>query len=314
MNRRLFPSLDQLDIQLMAELESDARQTYQNLAAKLGMNRTTVASKMKRLLDNNVIQVVCWPDPLALGYEFAVHIAIYAQPARLNSVADSLSACPQILNVWICTGRFNIHAYALFRQHEELSAFISEELGPIDGISNIETLGTLEIVKAVSRLLSDEKEPPRLESPQQDLDELDLKLIRELQNNARQRAGSLSKKLDITEPTVLRRIQRLLDERVIQIRTGIHPLALGYERSAYIGLKCDPDKVREVSDAVASYKQVSYVEICAGRYDITAFVLFRKTSDLRQFITEKLGAIPGLREIETSLTSKFVKYFDRIPL
>ena len=314
MNRRHFPSLDQLDLQLMAELESDARQTYQSLAAKLAVNRATVASKMKRLLDNNVIKVVCWPDPLALGYEFAVHLAIYAQPARLTSVADRLAACPQVLNVWLCTGRFNISAYALFREREELSAFISNELGPIDGILYVETFGTLEIVKAVARLLSDKKELPRLESPQQDLDELDLRLIRELQSDARQRARSLGRKLGVTETTVLRRTQRLLNERVIQIRTGINPVAVGYEGSAYIGLKCDPDKVRKVADAVASNKQVSYVAICAGRYDITAFVLFRKMSDLRQFITGELGAIPGLREIETSFTSKFVKPFDQIPV
>jgi hypothetical protein len=46
--------------------------------------------------------------------------------------------------------------------------------------------------------------------------------------------------------------------------TIVHPLALGYEGIAIIGLKCNPDKVREIAYAVASYKHVQYVGICAG--------------------------------------------------
>jgi Lrp/AsnC family transcriptional regulator for asnA, asnC and gidA len=200
----------------------------------------------------------------------------------------------------------------LFRERRELSAFISNELGSIDGILHIETLGLLETVKAVARLLSDENESPRPEGSPNNLDELDLKLIGELQSDARQKASSLSKKLDTTETTVLRRMQRLVDERVIRIRAGIYPWALGYEGSAFLGIKCDPAKVSDIADAIASHKQVGYVAICAGRYDISTFVWYKKMSDLRQFITAELGAIPGLRDIETSLTSKFVKYYERI--
>lgn len=309
-----FPDLDETDILLVSELESDARQTYQDLAAKLGINRLTVANKMKHLLDNDIIRVVCWPDPLALGYEFSVYLAIDAQPSQINNVTQSLATCPQIMSVWLCTGRFNVGAFALFREHRELAAFISDQLGPIEGISRLETLGLIEVTKAMTKLLSDETEFPSPKSPIRNVDELDLRLIGELQDDARQRAGPLSKKLGVTESTILRRIQRLVDERVIRIRAGIHPWAIGYEGSAYLGIKCHPAKVGEVADAIASHKQVGYVTICVGRYDIFAFVWFKKMNDLRRFLTVELGNIPGLKDIETSLTSRFVKYFDRIPV
>jgi DNA-binding Lrp family transcriptional regulator len=311
MKANRFPGLDKIDIRLVTELESDARQTYRDLANKLGMNRITVANKINNLVDNDVIGFVCLPDPLALGYEFAVYLAINAQPAQLNNVANRLATSPQIFSTWLCTGRFNIGAFALFRKRRELSDFISNELGTIDGLY-VETLGLLEIVKAVARFLSDEKESQYLEGPRHNPDELDLKLIRELQSDARQKPNSLAKKLGTNETTVLRRIQRLVNERVILIRVGINPSVVGYEGSAYLGMKCDPAKIREVADAVASYKQVGYVAVCAGRYDILTFVWYKKMSDLRRFITVELGAIPGLREIEISLISKFIKYFDQI--
>jgi len=72
MSTRRFPSLDPDDIQLMTELESDATQIYKDLADKLGMSRPTVASKVRKLLDSDVIKIICWADPVALGYKQAI--------------------------------------------------------------------------------------------------------------------------------------------------------------------------------------------------------------------------------------------------
>ena len=314
MNTRHFPGLDSLDIQLMGELESDARQTYKDLAAKLGMGRSAVTSRVQRLLDNNVIRIFCWADPVALRYKLIVSFAISTQPGRIRDVADRLAACAQVLHVHLCTGHFDIAAWALFRDSESLEDFISNELGSMSGILHVEKTLTLQEVKVSSRLLTDEKELHYLENSVKDLDDLDLILIKELQANPRQRAGPLARKLGLYESTVRRRIQRLVDGHVVRIIAVIDPLVLGYEGSALIGLKCGPDKIREIANAVASHKQVQYVSICIGRYDIETFVIFGKLSDLRHFITVELGSIPGVRDTETAMNYKVVKTFYQIPV
>jgi Lrp/AsnC family transcriptional regulator for asnA, asnC and gidA len=146
------------------------------------------------------------------------------------------------------------------------------------------------------------------------LDDLDLNLIKELQINARQRTDGLARKFGVNNTTVTRRIQRLLNKDVIQFRTYIHPIALGYEGIALVGLRCNPVKVREVADAVASYKQVQYVGILAGRYDITAWVAFQKLNDLHHFVSVELGSITDLREIDTMIIYKIVKAVPQLPL
>jgi len=314
MSAKHFPSLDQFDIQLMGELESDTRQTYKSLASKLGVSRPTVTNKVQRLQDSGVIRNICWADPMALGYKYIVTLAISAQPGLIGDVANRLAACQLVSQISLCFGRFNIVAWAIFRKGEDVSDFLLNELGPITGVLQLETMLTIQLVKVTPRLLTDEKEPRHPENTAKDLDDLDLKLISELQIDARQKASHLARKFGVYKSTILRRIQRLMDEHVIRIGTSIHPFALGYEGIAIIGLKCDTDKVMEVADAVVPYKQVQYAGICTGRYDITAWVAFQKLSDLRHFVTVELGSIPGLKDTETMIVYKLVKAVHRLPL
>jgi len=313
-NSHLFPSIDQLDIRLIEEFESDARQTYKDLAAKLGVSNPTITGRVKRLVDGGVIRTICWADPISLGYKFRVIFAIYTLPGYGSDVADRLAANTRISAVHLCTGRFNVMAWALFRTGEDLSDFLSNELKPIPGVLHVETILTLQEVKVSLSLVATDKETRNPENSEKDLDDLDLKLIRELQTDARQKAGQLARKLGVYQSTVFRRMQKLMDEHVIRIGIYTHPFALGYEGVATIGLKCDPGKVRDVAEAVASYKQVQYVGICAGRYDIATWVVFRKLNDLRHFVTVELGSIPGLKDIDTIVNFKLVKMLFQIPI
>jgi DNA-binding Lrp family transcriptional regulator len=317
MSKRHFPSLDQMDIQVMGELESDARKTYSDIAVKLGINRFAIAKRVRRLLNSGVINIVCWADPVALGFEFIVTLAIDVQSGHIGAVARRLAACESVGYIHSCTGRFNIVAWAWLRKREDLETFLFKELDSIPGVLHVETRLTLQLVKVSPRMLADDKEPRRPENTAKclaDVDDLDLSLIKEFQINARQKTDQLARKFGVYKTTITRRIQRLLDEDVIRFRTYIHPFALGYEGNALVGLKCNPVKVSEVADAVASYKQVPYVGICAGRYDITAWVAFRKLSDLRHFVNVELGSIPDLREIDTMIVYKLVKAENKLPL
>ena len=313
MSTRKFPKLDSLDIRLLRELETDARQTYKSLAAKLGVSRPTITNRVRMLWDNGIIRIICWVDPVSLGYKFTVTLSIYAQSGQIGNVADKLAACPQVLHVHLCTGRFNIVAWALFRDSDDLSNFLLKDLGAIPGILHVETMLILQEVKMSPRLLTDAKGTSHPDNVAKDLDELDLKLITELQANVGQKARHLARKLGVYESTILRRTQKLIDEHVIRFITIIHPLAMGYEGIAIIGLKCSPDKVQEIANAVASYKEVLYAGLCAGRYDVITWVVFKELSDLRHFIAVELGNIPGLRETDTALNYKIVKLLGRLP-
>jgi Lrp/AsnC family transcriptional regulator for asnA, asnC and gidA len=128
-----------------------------------------------------------------------------------------------------------------------------------------------------------------------------------LQTDARQNSRLLARKLGTSQSTVLRKIQALQSSGVMRIATLANPLALGYEGVASIGMRFDPAKVDEGARLIGSYRNVQTVAVCAGRYDVIAWVMFRELNDLSRFVTLELGSIPGLQHSETMTSLRIIK-------
>lgn len=302
-----FPSLDQLDIRLIEELETDVRQTYKDLAAKLEVSIPTITGRIKRLIDGGVISIVCLADAKSLGYKYSIVFGICTQPGHEIDVANELAANSHTSIVYLCTGHFSLCAWAHFRTAQALSDFLSNELKLIRGVLTIEIMLMLQEVKVTTKLLTGTIGPRIPEYSEDGLDKLDLNLIRALQGDARQTNSQLARRLGVNHSTIFRRMQRLIDKNIIIIGASTNPFALGYDGVATVGLKCDPGKVRAIAEAVATYKQVQYVGIYASPYDIVFWVAFRTLNDLRDFTKEELGRIRGLKEIATTVNYKIVK-------
>jgi Lrp/AsnC family transcriptional regulator, regulator for asnA, asnC and gidA len=309
-----FPSLDQLDIRLIEELEMDVRQNYKDLAVKLEVSIPTITGRVKRLIDGGVISPICWVDSRALGYKYSIIFGICTQPGHEIDVANELATNPHVPAVYLVTGRFSVIAWARFRTGEALSDFLSNDLKHIPTVTSIEKMLMLRELKVSPRLLTDDIGPRTLEYTENSLDDLDLNIIRELQVDARQTTSQLGRKLGVYHSTIFRRMQRLMDENIIRIGASTNPFALGYEGVATVGLKCDPGKAREIAKVVAAYKQVEYVGIYASPYDIVFWVAFRTLNDLEDFTKEELGRILGLKEIDTIVNFKLVKMLFRVPI
>ncbi len=74
------------------------------------------------------------------------------------------------------------------------------------------------------------------------------------------------------------------------------------------------DAVNDVVTLLTAMRQVRYVGITAGTYDIVIEALFRDNDDFRTFLTVTLGTIEGLRETETSYVLEVAKRSYRIGL
>ena len=76
-----------------------------------------------------------------------------------------------------------------------------------------------------------------MKRPTVELDALDWKLIALLQEDARLTNREIAARVESSEPTVRRRIDRLVRTGVIRIAAVVSPFALGYEVVAIIGLQ-----------------------------------------------------------------------------
>jgi Lrp/AsnC family transcriptional regulator for asnA, asnC and gidA len=144
--------------------------------------------------------------------------------------------------------------------------------------------------------------------PIRPVDDLDRSIIRMLQVNGRLSNTEIARSLDITETTVRKRIAHLLDERLMNIVAVPSPAAAGMTMSAILGVSVDLTAVHEVAETIRTYQEVRYVGMSVGRYELIVEAFFADQEHLLEFVTTKLGQLPGITSLETSVILKVVKF------
>ncbi|MFN8591867.1 MAG: Lrp/AsnC family transcriptional regulator [Thermomicrobiales bacterium] len=143
------------------------------------------------------------------------------------------------------------------------------------------------------------------------LDQVDQHIVALLQFDGRMSNAAIGRTVGVTEATVRRRIERLERDGVITIAAFLNPMRFGYDGVAIVGLKIDLARTDAIAAALAVHDEIRYIALAIGRYDLLLEVALPDPARLRAFLTEKVGAIAGIREVETSLTPAILKFSDR---
>lgn len=299
--------LDSLDLDLIRELEIDARQTYTGLATKLSISRPTLHFRMRRLLDANIIRVVTILDPLAMGLKTRALFGINTHPRKIDHVASEIASHRPIHHVAIYTGQYDLQAWGIFAGTNQMFDFIRMNLGKITGITSIKTMVNLRISKASFAMLATDIPPLRTEPPDPPLDDLDLAIIKQLRKDSLQTHVDLARKTSSSSTTIRRRVDRLLQDRIVSIVAVADPVVLGYPTRATIGINTRPNWIEQVAHELEHLRNVHHILINTGQYDIIAWTDFVSSEDLSRFVRADLGSIPGLVKHETMICLKIVK-------
>lgn len=101
-----------------------------------------------------------------------------------------------------------------------------------------------------------------------ELDQVDLRLIVELQKNVRNSNAELARLMNVSESTVRRRINRLVSSGTIMLTAVPDPIKMGYQTLAFIGLQVKLSQIEAVAKRLIPYPEVHYIGICSGSSDI----------------------------------------------
>ncbi|MDQ2787731.1 MAG: Lrp/AsnC family transcriptional regulator [Chloroflexota bacterium] len=147
------------------------------------------------------------------------------------------------------------------------------------------------------------------------VDDIDLQLIRCLQEDPRAAYAKIARTVNVSETTVRRRVDGLLASRAITLAMLPDLYTLGYRASAMVGVKADLARVMAIADTIRSFPEVTMVALILGRYDILFFVAERSLDDLTRFMTEQIAPIRGIRSTETLVAPRVLKVLGdwRIP-
>jgi Lrp/AsnC family transcriptional regulator, regulator for asnA, asnC and gidA len=138
------------------------------------------------------------------------------------------------------------------------------------------------------------------------LDDVSKAIIEQLQEDGRQSYATIAKRVGLSEAAVRQRVQRLLDQEVMQIVAVTDPLQVGFRRQAMIGLRVDGD-LTPVGEALSAMAEVSYVVTTAGSFDLLAEVVCEDDTELLDLLTHRIRTLPGVQTTETFVYLKLNK-------
>jgi Lrp/AsnC family transcriptional regulator for asnA, asnC and gidA len=112
-------NLDDLSKQIIEQLQQDGRRSYAAIGKAVGLSEAAVRQRVQKLLDMGVMQIVAVTDPLMLGFQRQVMIAIKCE-GDLVAVADHLAEMEEIDYVVVTAGSFDILVELVCESDEQL--------------------------------------------------------------------------------------------------------------------------------------------------------------------------------------------------
>lgn len=138
------------------------------------------------------------------------------------------------------------------------------------------------------------------------LDDTSKAIITRLQQDGRTAYSAIARDIGLSEAAVRSRVQRLVENEVLQIVAVTDPAQVGFARQAMIGLKVT-GSLKTVAAQLDELPEVAYVVITAGRYDLITEVVCEDDDHLLTLLTEAIRTIPGVTETETLVYLKLHK-------
>ena len=140
------------------------------------------------------------------------------------------------------------------------------------------------------------------------LDDLDRDILGLLQQDASITNRAVAARVNSSEATVRRRIDRLLDTGLVKIVAVASPFALGYGMVAILGLQIDRAQQHEIEAALTAMPEIRFVGLTLGSYDAIVEVWLPGPDALLSFLSERLSALPGIHRAEAWQVLKLSKY------
>ena len=119
------------------------------IAEQLSVSPGMIRQRYTRLVEQGFLKIVAITNPVRMGFRTMAMIGIRAEGSKLLQVAEKVSRLDEVIYMIISSGRFDIFAEVVCRDHEDLLRFITEKLSTIDGVRESESFIHLKIKKEI---------------------------------------------------------------------------------------------------------------------------------------------------------------------
>ncbi len=319
--------LDRLDRQILSLLDQNGRFSVAEIARHLNVSRQLVNVRLKKLEANNaILGYYTIFDSGKVGYYIyrALVRLLNISPQQREEILAYLQHHPHIMWLGEIGGSWDIMMNFICRGHidfNEIAEEISEKFGAF--INKMEILVYVDI-HDYSRSYLDPEYPVRKEfyhRMQEDksieLDDLDRNIIGMISTNARIEYTALGNQLQVSRNTVKKRIDQLIQNKVILgFRAFPNIAEIGYQSHVLLLeiTKLDPERETELYYFLQMIPQVTFVVKHLERWKVSVeieTVSNREYQEILQKIRSNFSDIISDYDTFPLLKDLVVNYFPK---
>lgn len=136
-----------------------------------------------------------------------------------------------------------------------------------------------------------------------EIDETNIEILRHLKDG-RKSYKRIADAIDVTENTVRSRVNKLLEEGILDFSGNVEVDALPGHSMLYLGIKLTSMDLTNKASQFSTLKGVVSAGIVTGRYDIILQVLLGSNYSLLEFITEQVATVGDVQTVESFIVYK----------
>lgn len=135
----------------------------------------------------------------------------------------------------------------------------------------------------------------------------DRDIILELVREPRQSNVAVAKTLGISEGSVRRRVDRLIEDGDLTFSAVPRPAYMGRPVHTLFEIQSAPGEGDALIEQITAMPEISYVYHVTGQFDVIAVGYFASNEAMRQFWTERLGRLDGVMESRSVMVLRVAK-------
>ncbi len=150
------------------------------------------------------------------------------------------------------------------------------------------------------------------------LDSFDLKIIKALQNDARQTNQALAQKVGLSPTPCLRRVRKLEKDGVIQrYKAGINRQSVGLDLTIFVNVKVERHQDEEAGNFVRTvtlWSEVISCHLVSGEMDFLLEVVAADMDSYERFVLQRLLKIKGVQDVRSNFAIRSYKTDGALPV
>ncbi|MDP3481323.1 MAG: Lrp/AsnC family transcriptional regulator [Desulfoprunum sp.] len=130
--------IDDINISIINHLK-DGRVPFKKIADDLSLSEGTVRSRVKKLMDEGILEITGFVDPEAIPEQNVVLVGVRVKDMNLVKKGEEFSKLRGVISVCVVTGRYDLILMVMLGRDFTILEFYTEEVATIENVSSVET-------------------------------------------------------------------------------------------------------------------------------------------------------------------------------